>query len=181
MVYLALLRGINVGGKAKVEMAKLRQTFVDLGFTEVRTYIASGNVIFRSDERDVALVRGKIESAIQQGFGLPVKVLLRDADDVRELVEWLPRGWVNDDKTKCDVMFLWPEIDNPGILAQITYDPAKEDVIYLPGAVVWRVDRDKVRQGQGLKITGGDITKLLTVRNPNTVRKLWELMQEYGA
>ena len=181
MVFLALLRGINVGGKSKVEMAKLKVTFENLGFTGVRTYIASGNVIFRSGETDTALLTEKIEAEIEQDFGLPVKVVLRDSDAIRKLVEGLPSGWVNDVTMKCDVMFLWPEIDRPEILAKIPHDPAKEDVIYLPGAVVWRIDRDKVRQGQVLKIIGTDIQKQLTVRNPNTVRKLWELMREYGA
>lgn len=181
MVYLALLRGINVGGRSRIEMAKLKLTFENLGFADVKTYIASGNVIFRSSVTDVDRLTKQIEGAIERDFGLPVKVVLRDAAAMRELVEGLPREWVNNEKIKCDVMFLWPEIDEPGILEKIPHDPAKEDVIYLPGAVVWRIDRDKVRQGQVLKIIGSDAYKQLTVRNPNTVRKLWELMQEYGA
>jgi len=162
-------------------MAKLKVTFENLGFTDVRTHIASGNVIFRSDETAIALLTEKIEAAIEQDFGLPVKVVLRNYNAIRELVEGLPPDWVNDGNMKCDVMFLRPEIDDPGILEKIPHDPAKEDVIYLPGAVVWRIDRDKVRQGQVLKIIGTEIHKQLTVRNPNTVRKLWELMREYGA
>lgn len=181
MVYLALLRGINVGGKSRVEMSKLKATFEGLGFTNVRTYIASGNVIFRTEASDAERLTERIEAAIEHDFGLPVSVVLRESAAVRRLIEGLPLDWVNDAKMKCDLMFLWPEIDDPGILAKIPHDPAKEDVIYLPGAVVWRIDRDKVRQGQVLKIIGTDIHKQLTVRNPNTVRKLWELMQEYEA
>ena len=50
-------------------------------------------------------------------------------------------------------------------------------MIYLPGVVVWRIDRDKVNRGQVLKIIGSDIHKQLTVRHPNTVRKLYALMR----
>jgi uncharacterized protein (DUF1697 family) len=78
---------------------------------------------------------------------------------------------------KCDVMFLWPAIDSPKIMEQIPYKPDVEDVLYLPGAVIWRIGRDKVNRGAVLKIVGTDVYKQMTVRNPNTVRKLYELMK----
>jgi uncharacterized protein (DUF1697 family) len=89
----------------------------------------------------------------------------------------LPDAWVNDTTMKCDVMFLWPTIDSSNVLEQIPHNPEIEDVIYLPGVVVWRIDRDKVNGGQMPKIIGSDIHKQLTVRNPNTVRKLYALMR----
>lgn len=178
MVYVALLRSINVGGKTRVEMARLKATFEGLGFDNVKTYINSGNVIFASRSANQAELVKNLESAIKQNFKLDVPVLLRSQPEIEKLVKALPSDWVNDQAMKCDVMFLQPEIDKPEILDSIPHNPQIEDVIYLPGAVVWRIDRDKVKNGQVLKIIGSDIHKKLTVRNPNTVRKLYELMRD---
>jgi uncharacterized protein (DUF1697 family) len=177
MTYVALLRGINVGGNRKVEMAKLKRTFEQLGFTSVKTFIASGNVVFCEDSKTPSELTRQIESAIEQDFGLEVPVLLRDLPSIERLIKNIPATWVNDVTMKCDVMFLQPGIDHPDIVKQVPHKPEIEDVIYLPGAVVWRVDRDKVNRGQVLKIIGTDMYKQLTVRNLNTVRKLNTLMQ----
>lgn len=83
----------------------------------------------------------------------------------------------NDTTMKCDVMFLWPAIDSSNVLEQIPHKTEIEDVIYLPGVVVWRIDRDKVNRGQVLKIIGSDIHKQLTASNLNTVRRLYALMR----
>lgn len=174
MVYLALLRGINVGGKSKVEMGRLKQMFERLGFTNVKTYINSGNVIFRSNTMpDLAM----IERAIQADFGFAVPVLLRDLKSMQKLVNSIPDSWVNSEIMRCDVMFLWDEIDKPEILKSIPAKPSIEDVVYLPGAVVWRIDRKNVKRGAIPKIIGTGVYKQVTIRNASTVRKLSELMQ----
>ena len=72
MVYVALLRGINVGGNSKVEMPRLKSTFERLGFTKVVTYINSGNVIFYDDARTSAQIVVDIEKGIQEYFGFAI-------------------------------------------------------------------------------------------------------------
>ena len=174
--YVALLRSVNVGGNNRVEMAKLKRTFERLGFGDVQTFIASGNVIFRSDEVNQALLVKKIESAIEADFRVRIKVLLRDLKSMGKLVKAIPAAWVNDKKMKCDVMFLWKEIDNKKVLKQLPFDPTLEDVKYVPGAVLWRIDRDKASKSRMYRIVGTRLHQQMTVRNPNTVRKLYELM-----
>lgn len=176
MTYVALLRGINVGGNNKVEMTKLKSTFEHLGYTRVKTYIASGNVIFTTNDTSVTTVTEQISAAIEQDFGLQVPVLLRDLVTVEKLVRALPAAWVNDQHMRCDVLFLWPAIDSPDIVNHIPFNPEIEDVIYAHGAAIWRIDRDKVTRGQVVKIIGTGIYKQITIRNVNTVRKLYELM-----
>lgn len=177
MKYVALLRGINVGGNRKVEMVKLKLTFETLGFSNPRTYINSGNVIFESPLEDTIKVCHDIEKAIEKDFGFAVPVLIRNLTEIGVLITNLPETWVNNAEMRCDVMFLWPEADSSEILLQIPHNPKIEDVVYYPGTVVWRIDRDKVRRGQVVKIIGTTMYKKLTVRNVNTVRKLYELMQ----
>lgn len=177
MTYVALLRGINVGGSNRVEMAKLKRTFERLGLAEVKTLIASGNVVFRAGEIDHAKLTRKIESAIKADFGMSIKVVLRDQESMRKLVKAIPDAWVNDKEMKCDVMFLWEEIDDKAVLKQLPFDPTLEDVKYVPGAVIWRIDRDKATKSRMFKIVGTKLHQHMTIRNPNTVRKLYELMK----
>lgn len=177
MIYVALLRGINVGGNRKVEMAKLKVTFEHASFSNVKTCINSGNVIFESASNDVKELCKQIEKAIMKDFGFEVPVLIRSAAEIEKFLKKLPNTWVNDADMRCDVMFLWPDADSPEIVNRIPHNPEIEDVLYFPGAVVWRIDRDKVRRGQVIKIIGTDMYKKLTIRNANTVRKLYELMQ----
>jgi uncharacterized protein (DUF1697 family) len=109
-------------------------------------------------------------------FGAPIRVLVRSADEIRAIVEALPADWVNDKTTKCDVFFLWDEVDRPAILGQLEYDPETEDVRYTPGAVVRRIDQDKASKSRLTRVVGTPLYQKMTVRNCNTARKLLELL-----
>ena len=178
MTYVALLRGVNVGGNRRIEMAKLKATFERLRFQAVRTYINSGNVIFRSKSRNREALTSKIEAATEEDFGERLAVLLRDLDQMKKLVAKIPAGWVNDQRTRCDVLFLWPEFDRRTVLKEFPINPDIEDVRYLRGAVVWRIDAKNVTRSRRTKIFGSSLYRGLTVRNVNTVRKLAQLMNE---
>ena len=91
--YLALLRGINVGGKNKVVMAELRAAFADAGFADVRTYIASGNVLF-SSERQAANLEDEIEAVLAERFGVPLVVAVRSQRQLRAVVDRAPAGFL---------------------------------------------------------------------------------------
>ena len=178
VTYAALLRSVNVGGNNQIQMAKLKATFERLGFAGVRTFIASGNVIFRSGETDAARLVEKIQAAIESDFGVKIKVALRDLKAMGKLVKAIPPAWVNDKQMRCDVMFLWKEIDSRSVLKELPINPALEDVKYVPGAVLWRIDRDKVTRSRMSRIIGTKLYQQITVRNLNTVRKLYALMLE---
>lgn len=176
MRYVALLRGINVGGNTKVEMARLRAMFEKLGYTNVVTYINSGNVLF-DDNRAKNDVPYIIEQAIQDEFALNVPVLVRNADEMHALASLVPAEWLNDTVQRTDVLFLWDAIDNEEILAKIKINPDIERVMYTPGALIWNIDRQYVTRGGGLKLIKSDVYKQMTIRNINTVRKLQQLME----
>ncbi len=84
-IYIALLRGINVGGKNIIKMSELKRTFDSIGLCEVQTYIQSGNVIFKSDEEE-SVLQSKIEHQIESTFGFPVKVVLRTLAELEEII-----------------------------------------------------------------------------------------------
>jgi uncharacterized protein (DUF1697 family) len=91
--YLALLRGVNVGGKNLVKMAELRAAFESMGFADVATYIASGNVLFRAPRRRREELAARIESELTRIFGIEVKAVLVTEGQLRAVVEGAPRGF----------------------------------------------------------------------------------------
>lgn len=180
MVYVALLRGINVGGGSKINMEELKAVFDAAGMTSVKTYINSGNVVFESDEGDRRKLAGSLEDAIAMRFGFAVRVLLHDVEEMRAVVEALPAEWVNDRDTKCDVFFLWDDVDRVSVLEELEYDPEVDDVRYTPGAVLRRVDRPMAPRSRLTKVVGTPLYQQMTARNCNTARKLLSLMTQLG-
>jgi len=178
MTYVALLRGINVGGKSKVEMVHLKTTFENLGFGDVKTFINSGNVIFTSKSQNSKQLVNQIEQAIEKDFGLSIKIVLRDIRAIKKIAEALPNSWTNDATMKCDVMFLWEDVDTPDVIKQLPeIHTDYEEIKYVTGAVLWRADRDYARKSKMYKIIGTDLYKKMTIRNCNSVRKIYALMQ----
>jgi uncharacterized protein (DUF1697 family) len=177
MIYVALLRGINVGGNSKVEMSRLKAVFENLGCNDVATYINSGNVIFR-DDRAASELTELIESAIAAEFGAPHRLLLRDHANLQKLCADTPDDWVNDKTQKTDVLFLWEEVDDPDLLGNISWKPEIETVRYIDGALVWNIPREFATRASEVKLIGTELYKRMTIRNVNTVRKLLALMDK---
>jgi len=170
--YVALLRGINVGGKNPLSMAELRQCFVDMGYEDVSTYINTGNVIFRGTEPDAQ----KIAKGMEIACGLSVPVCIRTARQMRTLGSRIPRHWTNDSNHKTDVLFLWPEYDSRTTLKKLDLILGVDEAIYLSGAIVWHVSRSAYKNSRMQKgFIGSSIYAHMTARNVNTVRKLAEL------
>lgn len=87
--YIALLRGINVGGKHIIKMGDLKQVLEAIGFYEVQTYIQSGNVLFKSSEKKEGIVK-KIEYEIESAFGFSVAVILRTSKELEQIIKNCP-------------------------------------------------------------------------------------------
>ena len=173
MQWIALLRGINIGGQNKVDMKKLVSVAERKGFTNVSTYINSGNLFLASHEAAATIVQ-MLENAIETEFGLRIKVLLRNKDNISKVAAAIPPTWENGDKMKCDIMFLWPKYDHKNIMSHLAVKPGIDDVRYLDGALIWKVDRENVTRSGMMKLPGTDIYANMTVRNCNTVRKITE-------
>lgn len=178
MTYVALLRGINVGGNNKVDMKQLKMVFEELGFTNVKTYINSGNVIFQTKSQAKEKLTQSLEKAIEKEFGFSVKVVIRTFKEIKQVVEILPSSWLNNDTMKCDVMFLWPAVDSPKVIKELIIKDDIDEVMYMPGTILWRVDRDKVTRSGIMKLVGTKLYAQMTIRNCNTAKKLYQLMQE---
>lgn len=175
MVYVALLRGINVGGNNIVGMKKLKAVFESLGFKNVVTYINSGNIIFESlpgSHEKIALDAAK---AIKSEFNLDIKVLVRDFRNIETICRELPAGWVKNDRMRTDVMFLWEKYDSHGVLDLLQINPV-DNVRYTPGAVLWNVEGKDYSKSGLSKLVGTDLYRNMTIRNVNTVREIHRIM-----
>ena len=104
-IYVALLRGINVGGKNSLPMQKLRDMLAALGCEDIKTYIQSGNAVFRSDD-ERALLSSKIEVAVDEKFGFAPTVLLLTIDDYHSILAANPFPDAVDDPKSLHVSFL---------------------------------------------------------------------------
>jgi len=175
MVYIALLRGINVGGKNKVDMKTLKKSFEQAGMKNVVSYINSGNIIFTTDHSRNEIPH-ILEEIILSTFGLDIKVLVLSLDDMKKVMSSLPESWTNDDKMRSDVLFLWEDINNESILDKLPFKPEIETVTYAPGAILWSIDKINVTKGGMTKLIGTKLYKQMTIRNVNTTRKIYELM-----
>lgn len=179
MRYVALLRGVNVGGKSKVEMPRLKRVLEELGLKSVSTYINSGNAIFETRRASPQRLAARIEAALEQEFGQPVRVLVLSADEIARIADALPKGWAQDGDYLCNVWFLWPEVDRADLLDELPgLNSEVEDVRYVRGAVFHRRVAAQASRARAGRIAGTELYKSVTVRNANTLRKLRELAQD---
>lgn len=177
MIYIALLRGINVGGNNKVDMKLLKQTFEKAGMKHVATYINSGNIIFSSEGMSHQELADKLEQGISADFGLNIRVLIRNLPEIREVMKVLPEHWTNDAQMKGDVLFLWDEINDRSVLDQIPINPEIDTVLFASGAILYSVSKANASRSGLIKLVGTKLYKHMTVRNVNTTRKIHQLME----
>jgi uncharacterized protein (DUF1697 family) len=175
MIYVALLRGINVGGNRAVSMKTLKAVFETSGMADVRTYINSGNVVFETKSRSADRVAATLEKAIANEFGFAVDVLVVSQRRLRAIVEAIPKSWTNDQAMRCDVLFLWDDVDSRSILGKLPVREGVDTVRYTPGAVIWQLARKDINKSRMAKLVGTPLYKRITIRNCNTARKLLAL------
>src|ERR687883_431441 len=105
-IFVALLRGVNVGGKNMIRMSSLKESFERMGFEDVTTYINSGNIIFKAQEGDARKLERSVEGMLSREYGLDCKVVVRSFSEMAALVENLPETWDGDRNWKYNVIFL---------------------------------------------------------------------------
>jgi uncharacterized protein (DUF1697 family) len=174
--YVALLRGINVGGKSIIKMAALKECVEVLGHDDVRTYIASGNVLFESRERSGAKLDAAFERAIEKTFGLPVRVVVRSGAEIQRIVDHVPRAWVGAADLRVMVAFLLRGAEARAIARGLSPKDGIDELVVAPGALLLATQREAVTR-TGLKLIGTPAYKQMTLRNLNTTLKLAELVR----
>ncbi len=173
--YISILRGINVGGRRKILMADLKVLYKELGFSNVTTYIQSGNVAFDSPKTESQKLSGKIKEAIDKTYGFDVPVIIRTAEEIKQAIAINP--------------FLKGEADIEGLfLAFLAEEPSKENLeklksIEFPEDKFEVIEKDVFIYCSGRfsdsKLTNNFFENKLkvaaTTRNWKTVKKLHEI------
>jgi uncharacterized protein (DUF1697 family) len=177
-IFVALLRGINVGGKNMIRMSSLKTSFERMGFDDVTTYINSGNIIFKAKKGDARKLERNIEGMLSREYKLECKVVIRSFSEIADLVENLPKNWNGDMRWKYDVIFLRHSIDSENVLDGLEPKSYIEQVVYCPGALLWSARISDLSRTSMLKLPSRKIYQDMTVRNLNTTKKLYELMKK---
>lgn len=176
--YLALLRGINVGGKNRIKMAQLKGCFEEMGLDGVRTYIQSGNVIFRSAEVDQARLTAQIEAGLLATFGLELPVVVRSAGEMERIVAQAPAGFGGEpERYRYDVLFLKAPLAAEEAMEVVTAKPGVDEVSGGDGVLYFSRLISKATQSQLSRIVGTPVYQRITIRNWKTTTKLAGMME----
>lgn len=179
MRYLALIRGINVGGKNLIRMPDLRASFERAGFTNVTTYIQSGNVLLDSKLKNSATLCSALEEAVAREFGCNAVVVVLTQKQLENIVTAAPPGFgANPEEYRYDVIFLKPPVSAREVLPSIRLRDgvdrasANSDVLYF--------ERLTAKASQSLfpKIVNLPAYKSMTIRNWNTTRELCRMISQ---
>jgi uncharacterized protein (DUF1697 family) len=177
-VIISMLRGVNVGGHNKIKMEALRALYESLKLREAQTYVQSGNVIFRTDEWDLARLAKRIEDGIEKKFGFRPDVILRTAAEMREVVARNPfakRRGIEPGKLLVSFLASDPEEEGRAKVRQMKCDPeemrieGREIYIYFPNGA-GRSKLNWAGLGKMLRTTA-------TGRNWNSVTKMLEMAE----
>lgn len=173
--YIAFLRSVNISGKNKVPMAELKKGFEELDFSEVKTYLNSGNVAFSSDEDNIEVLTSQAETMINRKFGLDIPVFVISKEKLEDILQNAPEWWGDEKKEIYDnLIFIMPPATFAEVWGEIG-EPKEEleKIKEYREAVFWSFSRkDYQKTNWWPKTASANISSKLTIRTANTVRKI---------
>ena len=173
--YIALLRGINISGKNKIAMSELKEGFIKLHFTDVSTYLNSGNVIFSSYIDDKNILSDNIKSMIKDRFDLDIPIFIILQEELKEILNNAP-DWRGDDNKEIydNLIFIIPPLSCEDVYDEIGDPKAEyEKVANYKDAIFWSFIRKNYRKTNWWSRTiSSNISDNITIRTANTVRKI---------
>jgi uncharacterized protein (DUF1697 family) len=176
---VALLRGINVGGKNLIRMADLQACFVEEGFDDVRTYIQSGNVVFGTGRASAADLTDRIERMLASAFDYEASVVLRSAGQMRRVIERAPTGFGEDPSHyRYDVLFLKPPLTPGRAIREVPTKDGVDVASVGPGVIYYARLEARVTSSRISRIVAMPMYQDMTIRNWNTTVKLRALVDE---
>ena len=180
MKNIALLRGINVGGKNKIAMTELKKTLEKKGFLQVSTYINSGNIIYEATkDTDLIIEQQKITSTIEEEFNLKIPVLVISEEELAEDLSKTPPWWGNDQEDKHNALFVIRPATVEEVIAQV--GEAKEEYEKIKAGkriIFWTAPLKTFNKTRWSKIHSTKAYGQITIRNANTTKKLLELCKK---
>lgn len=176
--YIALIRGINVGGNGKVSMPELKRCLENVGFSNISTYINSGNIIFEHVETDMAKLVDIFEVILEMEFNVKTRVAVITVEELHDAMAHVPMWWGDDKDSKHNVVFVIAPADPEVVMKSVgELKPEFEKVERFDHVIFWSAPIKTFGRSRWAKIVGTAAYKDVTIRNANTARKLVELTQ----
>lgn len=176
--YVALLRGINVGGRNPIAMADLREAFEEHGYEHVTTYIQSGNVLFRSDAPRNSL-EGEIESLLERRFSAPILVVVRSHAQMRSVVRNAPEGFGREpDRYHSDALFLKAPLTAGAAMRIVQLRDGVDQAWAGRGVLYFARLSSRRTQSRLSKIAGTAEYRSMTIRSWATTTKLLAMLDQ---
>jgi uncharacterized protein (DUF1697 family) len=176
--YLALIRGINVGGNSIVKMAELKEALIGAGFDDVQTYIQSGNVLFGSAETDTAKLSVRIRTIIVDSFAVDAGVVVIASQTWRDIIRNAPDLWGKDQAFKHNLLVMIPPFDMATVLAAFGELNSDTEVIEAGAGVIYQSLSAALRgRATSSTMASKPAYKQMTIRNFNTAHKLLALLE----
>jgi uncharacterized protein (DUF1697 family) len=174
MRYVALLRGINVGGKNPIRMPDLQTCFEDHGYDDVLTYIQSGNVVFSTGRSSVDTLAAEIESMLRMSFRhYDASVVVRSGGQMRSVVEHAPPGFgTQPERYRYEVIFLKAPLTTAVALRDVPMKEGVDRVAEGRGVLYHSRLTSRATQSRLSRVVAMPMYQLMTIRNWNTTTKL---------
>ena len=174
--YIALLRGINISGKNKISMSDLKDALID--YSDVNTYLNSGNIIFSAKETDPDFLAEQIHAVIKDEFNMDVPVVVLTQFSLKALLNLAPEWWGTDNKEIYDNLIFAIPPNNIESVADRIGAPSKglEQICICGNCVFWSFDRKKYAKANWWKKSASPgIGEMITIRTANTIKKIVEM------
>lgn len=175
---VALLRGINVGGRNIVAMADLRAAFEARGYAAVRTYIQTGNVLFESDAPRESL-EADLEAMLERQMGVPLVVVARSHRQLRNVVAKAPEGFGEQpDRYHCDVVFLKAPLTSKQAMRVVDMRDGVDQAWPGTGVIYFARLSERRSQSRMSRIVGTPEYQRMTIRSWSTTTRLLDLLEQ---
>lgn len=175
--YVALLRGINVGGKNLIKMTELKLCLEDLGLEDVHTYIQSGNVLFRAAGSSQARLTKEIEDALSKTFTYESRVVIRSRKQMKDIIAHAPKGFGSDPATyRYDVIFLKEPLSAAKAMKNVVTKEGVDQAFAGKGVLYFSRLSSRATQSKLARIISLPMYQSMTIRNWNTTTKLLSML-----
>lgn len=176
--YVALLRGINVGGKNLIKMTELKACLEARGFKNVSPYIQSGNVIFSADNSARTKLTSQVEEALSETFNYTSRVVVRSYKEMNHIVAHAPKGFGSDTAThRYDVIFLKEPLTVARAMKSVTTKEGVDQAFTGKGVLYFSRLISRAAQSHLTRIITMPVYQSMTIRNWNTTTKLLKMME----
>jgi uncharacterized protein (DUF1697 family) len=176
--YVALLRGINVGGKNIIKMEELKIIFEKMNLSDVRTYIQTGNVVFSDFKNDNFKLEKRIEKKLSETLHNEIKISLFTASEMGEVIKNKPYKYGEEnEKYKYDMIFLIEPLTVKEAMQEIKAREGVDEVYEGKRVLYFKRLKEKITKTYLTRIVGTPVYKYMTLRNWDTTVKLFNLMK----